>query len=306
MKVVVSGATGLVGRALVKSLLAEGHTVTKLVRGGAQEFRAPNTTAVRWAPERGQLDAEALEGHDAIVHLAGEPVSEGRWTAEKKRRIIDSRVESTRLLSETLARLIAKPRVLVAASAIGFYGDRGAELLDETSGSGRDFLSEVGRGWEAATEPAGAAGVRVVNLRIGIVLDGQGGALVKMLKPFKLGLGGRIGSGRQYMSWIALEDLISVIRRAILDERLSGPVNAVAPHPVTNEEFTRTLGRVLNRPTVFAVPAFALRLAFGEMADALLLSSARVYPRRLEAIGFEFAYTDLEAALRHALQGEAA
>jgi uncharacterized protein len=306
MRVVVSGATGLVGRALVKSLLADGHAVTKLVRGAAQEFRAPGTAAVRWDPERGEIDVAALEGHDAVVHLAGEPVAEGKWTAEKKRRIRDSRVRGTRLVAETLARLDAKPKVLAAASAIGFYGDRGGEQLDESSASGADFLSEVSREWESAAKPAAEAGVRVVNLRIGIVLSGEGGALPKMLAPFRLGVGGRVGSGRQYMSWVALEDVVSIIRRALEDETLSGPVNVVAPNPVTNEEFTKTLGRVLNRPTVLPAPAFALRLAFGEMADALLLSGARVYPKKLQEAGFEFAYPDLEAALRRALSESAA
>jgi uncharacterized protein len=306
MKVIISGATGLVGRALVRSLLADGHEVTKLVRGGAQEFRAPGTSAVSWDPARGEIDAAALEGHDAAVHLAGEPVAEGRWTEEKKRRIRDSRVLGTNLLAGALARLAAKPRVLVAASATGFYGDRGAEMLDEESAPGPDFLSRVCQEWEEAARPATAAGIRLVHLRIGVVLSGEGGALPKMLTPFRLGLGGRVGGGGQYMSWIALEDVISIIRRAAADETISGPYNVVAPKPVTNEEFTRTLGRVLNRPTIFAAPAFALRLVFGEMADALLLSGARVYPKRLIEAGYEFAYPELEGALRQALKRAAA
>jgi uncharacterized protein len=302
MKVIVTGSTGLVGRALVRSLLADGNSVTRLVRGGAQTFSAPGTRAVRWEPDEGVIDAKELEGHDAAVHLAGEPIAEGRWTQERKRRILESRVKGTRLLAETLARLEEKPKVLVSASAIGFYGDRGDEVLREESASGEDFLSEVCREWEKATLAASQAGIRVVHLRIGIVLSAEGGALAKMLAPFKLGVGGRVGSGRQYMSWITLDDLVGVIRRALADESLRGPVNAVAPNAVTNEEFTKALGRVLGRPTFLHVPAFAARLAFGEMADALLLSSARVEPARLKEAGYEFSQTEIEGALRHVLK----
>jgi uncharacterized protein len=302
MKVIVTGSTGLVGSALIKSLLADGHEVTRLVRGGAQEFRAPGTAAVHWNPERGEIDAAALEGHDGAVHLAGEPIAEGRWDAEKKRRILESRVKGTRLLAETLAGLSAKPKVLVSASATGFYGDRGAEVLREESASGGDFLSEVCREWEKAALAASRAGVRVVHLRIGVVLSGEGGALPRMATPFKLGLGGKLGSGRQYMSWIALEDLVGVIRRALEDESLRGPVNAVAPGALTNEEFTKALGRALGRPTFMSVPAFAARLAFGEVADAVLLAGARAEPARLKEAGYEFQYPDIESALRHALR----
>jgi len=302
MRVIVTGSTGLVGSALIKSLLADGHGVTRLVRGGAQGFRAPGTAAVHWNPERGEIDAAALEGHDGAVHLAGEPIAEGRWDEGKKRRILESRVKGTRLLSEALAGLGAKPRVLVSASATGFYGDRGDEVLREESASGEDFLSEVCREWEKATLAASQAGVRVVHLRIGVVLSGEGGALPKMVTPFKFGLGGKLGSGRQYMSWIALEDLVGVIRRALEDESLRGPVNAVAPGAVTNEEFTKALGRVLGRPTFMAVPAFAARLAFGEVADAVLLAGARVEPARLKEAGYRFRYPDIESALRHALK----
>ncbi|HEX6185106.1 MAG TPA: TIGR01777 family oxidoreductase, partial [Pyrinomonadaceae bacterium] len=288
MKVIVTGSTGLVGRALVRSLLADGHEVTRLVRGGSQGFRAPGTAAVHWDPERGEIDAKELEGHDAAVHLAGESIAEGRWDDEKKRRILESRVKGTHLIAEALAGLSEKPKVLVSASAVGFYGDRGDETVREESASGTGFLSEVCREWEKATLAASQAGLRVVHLRIGVVLDAEGGALTKMLTPFKLGVGGRVGSGRQYMSWITLEDLVGVIRRAIEDESLRGPVNAVAPRPVTNAEFTKALGRVLGRPTIFAVPAFAARLAFGEMADALLLAGARVEPARLNDAGHQF------------------
>ena len=302
MKVIVTGSTGLVGQALVRSLMSEGHSVTRLVRGGAQTFRAPNSVAAEWDPEQGTIDAGALEGHDAAVHLAGEPVAEGRWTDEKKRRILESRVKSTRLLAETLAGLKDKPKVLVSASATGFYGNRGAEVLVEESASGEDFLSEVCREWEKAALPASRAGIRVVNTRIGIVLSGEGGALGKMLTPFKLGVGGKVGSGEQYMSWITLDDLVGVIRHAIENEHLRGPVNAVAPNPVTNAEFTKALGHVLGRPTVLPVPAFAARLAFGEMADAVLLAGARVEPARLKESGYDFKHTEIEEALRHVLK----
>jgi uncharacterized protein (TIGR01777 family) len=301
MKVIVTGSTGLVGQALIRSLLAEGHEVTRLVRGDAQGFRAPGTSAVHWNPERGEIDAKELEAHAAAVHLAGEPVAEGRWDEAKKRRILESRVKGTRLIAEALAGLSQKPKALVSASAIGFYGDRGEEVLREESASGGDFLSEVCREWEKATLAASQAGIRVVHVRIGVVLSGEGGALSKMLTPFKLGVGGRIGSGRQYMSWITLEDLVRIIRRALTDEQLRGPVNAVAPNPVTNEEFTKALGRVLGRPTLLPIPAFAARLAFGEMADALLLASARVEPARLREAGFEFKHSEIEDALRDVL-----
>ncbi|HVF44119.1 MAG TPA: TIGR01777 family oxidoreductase [Pyrinomonadaceae bacterium] len=302
MKVIVTGSGGLVGRALVRSLLADGHTVTRLVRGGAQQFRTPGSAAVEWNPEGGTVDAAALEGHDAAVHLAGEPIAEGRWDEAKKRHILESRTKGTRLLAEALASLNEKPRVLVSASATGFYGDRGAEVLREESASGDNFVSEVCREWEKATLAASQAGLRVVHLRIGVVFSGEGGALPRMLTPFKLGVGGRLGSGRQYMSWITLGDLVRVIRRAIDDESLRGPVNAVAPGAVTNEEFTKVLGRVLGRPTFLSMPAFAARLAFGEVADELLLASARVEPARLNGAGFEFEHTEVEAALRSVLR----
>jgi uncharacterized protein (TIGR01777 family) len=301
MKVIVTGSTGLVGRALVRSLLADGHEVTRLVRGDSQSFKAPGTAAVRWNPERGEIDAHELEGHDAAVHLAGENVGEGRWDEEKKRRILESRVKGTTLLAGALAGLSAKPKVLVSASATGFYGDRGAEILREESASGEGFLSEVCREWEKGTLHASQAGIRVVHLRIGLVLAGEGGALQKMLTPFKLGLGGKVGSGSQYISWITLEDLIGVIRHAIDDESLRGPVNTVTAQAVTNAEFTKALGHVLGRPTIFAMPAFAARLAFGETADALLLASARVEPARLKEAGYQFKHPELEGALRSVL-----
>jgi uncharacterized protein (TIGR01777 family) len=302
MKIIVTGSTGLIGRALVRSLLAEGHSVTRLVRGDTQTFRAPGTSAVRWDPDAGTLDAKALEGHDAAVHLAGESVAEGSWTEEKKARIRDSRVKGTRLVAGAVAALREKPKVLVSASATGFYGSRGEEVLTESSASGGDFLSEVCREWEKATLPASEAGIRVVNLRIGVVLSGEGGALPKMLTPFRLGVGGRVGGGRQYMSWVDLEDVVGIIKHAINNESVRGPVNTVAPTPVTNSQFTKALGKVLGRPTFFTIPEFAVRLAFGEMGETLLLGSQRVEPARLSASGYQFAYPNLEDSLRHVLK----
>jgi len=302
MKIIVTGATGLVGSALVPALVADGHSVTRLVRGGKLTSPHPGTAAARWNPETGEIDASALEGHDAAAHLAGENIAEGRWTDEKKRRIIESREKGTRLIAETLAALSPRPKVLVSASAIGYYGERGAEMLDEGSSSGKDFVSEVCRRWEAAADAAREAGIRVVHMRIGMVLSPEGGALGKMLTPFKMGVGGKIGSGEQYMSWIALDDVVGAIKHALKDESLQGAVNTVAPGAVTNAEFTKTLGGVLGRPTLFPVPAFAARLAFGEMADELLLSSTRVEPKRLHATNYQFAYPKLEAALRHVLK----
>ena len=300
MKIIVTGASGLVGSSLVPSLVGRGHELTQLVRrksgGGGAGVRE-----VEWQPGRGEIDADALAGHDAAVHLAGENIAGGRWTDERKRRIRDSRVRGTRLLAETLARLSPRPRVLVSASAIGYYGDRGEEVLTEESAAGTGFLPEVCREWEEATEPARAAGIRTVLLRFGLILSAEGGALAKMLPPFKLGVGGNVGSGRQFYSWVALADVIDVIHFALAGEELSGAVNVVAPGAVTNAEFTKTLGRVLSRPTFFPAPAFGLRLAFGEMADALLLASTRVEPERLRAAGYAFKHPQLEGALRAAL-----
>jgi uncharacterized protein (TIGR01777 family) len=297
MKILVTGSTGLVGSALVPGLKAQGHEVLRAVR--RQTERADE---IYWNPEEGSVDATRLAGLDAAMHLAGENIAE-RWTDEKKRRIRESRVKGTQLLSETLARLEPKPRVLVAASAIGIYGNRGAEVLTEESSYGDDFLAEVCREWEAATAPASQSGIRVVNVRIGIVLSPRGGALAKMLTPFKFGVGGKVGSGKQYMSWIALDDVVGIIMYALAHETLSGPVNASAPNPVTNLEFTKTLGHAVSRPTIFPIPAFGLKLAFGEeMAEGTLLSSARVEPARLKAAGYEFLYPTLEGAFRHVLK----
>ncbi|HEX9792387.1 MAG TPA: TIGR01777 family oxidoreductase [Planctomycetota bacterium] len=299
MKILITGASGLVGTRLCERLVAEGHAIHTLVR------REPRTgTESRWDPATGSIDAAALEGLDGVVHLAGESIAEGRWNAAKKQRIRTSRVQGTQLLAGTLAGLAQKPTVLVSASAIGFYGDRGEELLTESAPAGGGFLAGVCAEWEAATEAAVQAGIRTVTLRIGVVLDRQGGALAKMLTPFKFGAGGVLGSGRQYMSWIALDDLVAVLQFALLDAPLQGPVNAVAPEPVTNREFTKTLGGVLSRPTILPVPAFAARLAFGEMAQELLLASMRVQPDKLLAAGFAFAHPQLDGALR-AILGKA-
>ena len=302
MKIILTGASGLIGSTLVPSLIAQGHQVTALVRRESKHKPPAGVIEIIWNPTAGELDAARLVGHDAAVHLAGESIASGRWTDAKKRRIVESRVESTRLLAETLARLQTRPRTFVCASATGYYGDRGAELLTEASAPGSNFLARVCREWEAACEPARAAGIRTVNLRFGVVLSDKGGALAQTLTPFKLGIGGRIGSGQQYMSWLTLDDATGAIEHALTDESLTGPVNVVAPQPVTNEEFTKTIGRVLGRPTLLPVPAFALRFALGEMADALLLSSARVEPARLTAAGYQFKYPQLEPALRHLLR----
>lgn len=301
MKIIVTGSSGLIGSALVASLKARGDEVTSLVRKATDATRAGGTREVLWSPDRGELNGAELEGHDAAVHLAGDPIAEGRWTDEKKRRIRESRVQGTTLLAETLAKLKTPPRVLLTASAVGYYGDRGEELLTETSAAGEDFLSDVCRVWEASADAAKAAGIRVVRLRFGVVLSGAGGALAKMLTPFKLGAGGKIGSGKQYMSWIALDDAVGAILHALAHEELEGAVNVVAPRAVTNAEFTKTLGGVLGRPTIFAMPAFAARLAFGEMADAALLASQRAEPAQLKATSYDFKYPELEGALRHVL-----
>ncbi len=295
MHIAVSGSSGLVGSALLPFLTTGGHRITRLVR------RPAGGDDIAWDVARGVQDLSRLEGVDAVVHLAGENIAAGRWTAARKEEIRRSRVEGTRRLSESLARLSRRPKVLVSASAIGFYGNRGDEILKEDSAPGSDFLAQVCRDWEAATDPASRAGIRVVHLRSGMILSPAGGALKKMLLPFKMGAGGRIGSGAQFMSWIAIDDTIGAIHHAIVTESLQGPVNGVAPTPVSNAEFTRTLGRVLSRPAIAPMPAFAARLAFGEMADALLLASQRVMPTRLQATGYQFRHAELEGALRHLL-----
>lgn len=297
MKIVISGASGLVGTALTPALKEKGHEVFRLTRSAPRQAAGE----ISWNPQQGTIDAASLEGMDAVIHLAGENVAEGRWNDEKKSRIRESRVKGTRLLSETLAKLERKPQTLLSASATGFYGSRGDEVLTEQSASGSDFLSEVCREWELATQPAAQSGIRTVNLRFGVILSEKGGALKKMLTPFRMGVGGKVGSGKQYMSWITLDDAVGAIIFALQTETLRGPVNVVAPEAVTNAEYTASLGRAVSRPTIFAVPSFVARLAFGEMADALLLSSTRAEPLRLKEAGFLFQYPQLDEALRHIL-----
>jgi uncharacterized protein len=294
VKILVSGSSGLVGTALVPSLASAGHQAVCLVRREPK----PGEAAVRWDPSEGSLDPTRLEGIDGVVHLSGENIAAGRWTTARKELIRSSRVGSTHFLSESLARLDRPPRALICASAIGYYGDRGDETLREESPPGSGFLSDLCQAWEAAAEPAARKGIRVVHLRFGVILSAAGGALAKMLPPFRLGAGGVLGSGRQFMSWITLEDAVGAIQHVLITEALRGPVNVVSPHPVTNREFTKTLGRVLSRPTLLPMPAAMARLLFGEMADALLLSSARVQPARLLAAGYRFRHADLETALR--------
>jgi uncharacterized protein (TIGR01777 family) len=296
MKIAVAGATGFIGTALTAHLAAAGHRVVRLVRRKPDASRGD----VAWDPSRGVLDPAVLDGVAAVVNLAGEPVAE-RWTAERKRRIKASRVEATALLAKTVVGLPRPPRVLVNASAIGIYGDRGDEVLDESSPPGSGFLADVARAWEDAAKPVAERGIRTVFTRFGIVLSVAGGALEKMLPPFKIGAGGRLGSGKQWMSWVALDDVVAAVDFAITSDRLSGPVNVVAPNPVTNTEFTQELGHAIRRPALAAVPGFALRLAYGEMGETVLLSSQRVVPHALERAGFAFRHPLLRDALRFAL-----
>ena len=296
MKIVVSGSTGLVGSALTPVLASLGHDVVPLVR----RRPAAGERVLAWDPERGMIDCDGLEGIDVAIHLAGENVF-GRWSPAKKQRIRESRVHGTRLLSDAHAGLTRPPKTLLAASAIGYYGDRGNEAVSEWSAPGEDFLAYVSRDWEGATTAAARAGIRVVNMRFGVVLTTAGGALAKMLPAFRLGLGGRVGRGNQYLSWIMLDDALSAIVHGLATPRLVGPVNLTAPNPVTNREFTRTLGEVLRRPAVLTVPTFALRIAFGTEGAAMLQSGQRVLPGCLQASGFQFRFDTLEPALRHLL-----
>ena len=297
MNILVTGSSGLIGAALIPVLNAAGHTVVRLVRSDtAQAGRT-----LRWDPVAGTLDRESLEGFDAVVHLAGDDISSGTWTAAKKASIRQSRVEGTRLLARILASLQRAPEVLVSASAIGYYGDRGDQILTEDSGPGTGFLASVCRDWEAAAAPAAEAGIRVAYLRLGVVLSADGGALARMLGPFRMGMGGPLGTGRQYVSWVAIDDTVGVIAHILSTPSLEGPVNVASPAPVTHAEFARTLGRVLGRPTVLGMPRFAVRLMFGEMADELLLASQRLAPTRLLSTGYRFRFPELETALRHLL-----
>ncbi len=302
MKIIVTGASGLIGSRLVPFFQHKGYGVTRFVRDKARAERDDGARVVEWNPQRGELDAAELEGHDAVVHLAGEPVAEGRWTDEKKRRIRDSRVQGTSLLAAKLAECANPPHTFISASAVGFYGDCGDETLREESAAGGDFLAGVCREWEAAADAAREKGIRVVCARMGVVLSPDGGALAKLVTPFKLGVGGKLGSGEQYMSWIAIDDAVEALHHALTNAQLAGAMNVVAPNPVTNSELTETLGRVLGRPTLFTVPKFAARLAFGEMADATVLTSQRALPTRLLATNFVFKYPELEGALRYLLR----
>jgi uncharacterized protein (TIGR01777 family) len=299
--VAVTGSGGLIGRALVRRLQEGGHRVRRVVRSGGE-----GPDAVRWDPMVGTIDASALAGVDAVVNLAGEGIGDHRWTEAQKRRIRDSRVTGTTVLAEAMAALEPRPSVLLNASAVGYYGDRGDEVLTEASGPGTGFLSEVVQAWEGATRPAAAAGIRTACFRTGIVLAADGGALAKQLPLFRFGLGGRLGSGTQWLPWIALEDEVGAIVH-LLTADVEGPVNLAAPDPVTNATFTEVLGRVLGRPSFLAVPAFGPRLLLGrELADELLFSSARMVPEKLRASGYEFALPELEGALRSVLDRPAA
>jgi len=294
MKIVISGSHGLVGKALSKALVADSHEVFDLVRQKAPA----GPRDIEWHPNEGVIDSASLENFDAVIHLAGENIAEGRWTDEKKRRIYDSRIKGTQLLSNALTSLAKTPTTFLSASATGFYGNRGDEILDENATAGSGFLAKVCRDWEQATKAAEEAGIRVIQLRFGPILAREGGMLDKMLTPFKLGVGGKVGSGEQFISWVAIDDVVGAIKLALADGSLRGPLNIVSPNPVTNEEFTKVLGHALNRPTAMSIPAFAARFAFGEMADEMLLVSQRVVPKKLKEAGFEFQYPELDGAFR--------
>lgn len=290
-KILVSGVSGPIGTALLPSLDARGYKITRLVRGFPS-----GEGQITWDPAR-PIAPESVSGFDAVIHLAGESIV-GRWTESKKARIRDSRILGTRHMAEALARASQRPRVLISASAIGYYGDRGEELLREESPSGKGFLPEVCREWEAATQSAANAGIRTAQIRTGLVLSPAGGALQKMLPPFRMGVGGNMGNGRQWWSWIDVQDVVGAILHIVETDSLRGPVNMVAPNPVTNAEFTKTLARVLSRPAIFPMPAFAARLVFGKMGDELLLASQRVEPAKLVVSGYVFQQPDLNGAFR--------
>lgn len=295
MKILMTGASGLIGSSLTPFLTTGGHTAAGLRRGNGASGSST------WDPSTGAIDPGAVDGADAIIHLAGENIGAGRWTDSRKRALRDSRVGPTRALCETLAKIDSPPRTLIVASAIGFYGNRGEEWLDESSEPGDSFLADLVRDWEQATDVAAQKGIRVVNLRFGIILTPKGGALQKLLLPFRLFVGGIVGSGQQYWSWVGIDDVVGAIHHVLTSSSLHGPVNVVAPNPVTNREFTRTLARVLSRPAIFPLPAFAARLALGEMADELLLASARIRPTKLQASSYQFRTPELEQTLRHLL-----
>lgn len=296
MKILISGSTGLVGSALVRYLTGQGHRIVRLVRKQSELLEGE----VRWDPAQGTIDSDNFSGIDAAVHLAGENIGAKRWSVAQKQRIRDSRVNGTRLLADALANLNPMPKVLASASALGYYGDCGDTMLSENASPGTDFLGESTQAWEQATGPASSAGIRVVTMRFGLVLDAKADLIKKTLPLFKAGLGGKLGSGRQYMSWIALNDLTHAIEHALVTPELNGPVNMSSPNPLTNNEYTKTLGRVLSRPTLFAVPSFALRLGVGEMAGPMT-ASVRMDSSKLVDSGFQFNHPDLESALREIL-----
>lgn len=298
----ITGSSGLIGEALIASLTADGHTVQRVVRDGAKA--GPDD--VVWDLSTRSIQAEKLEGVDVVVHLAGEPIGAARWTEETKRRIRDSREIGTRLIAEALAGLAAGPKVFLSSSAVGYYGDRGDEILTEDSSAGDDFLAEVCVAWEAAAEPAVDAGIRTIHPRTGVVIAEQGPLIEKIDLPFRLGVGGRVGNGYQYVPWISLDDEIRALRFLAEHDDLSGPVNLVGPEPVTNRELTKALGQVLRRPTVLPIPPFAIRLLYGEMGVTLATVSNRVMPQRLLEAGFSFTHTTLVSALEAALLDERA
>tara|TARA_B100001964_G_C14123801_1_gene549553 strand:- start:62 stop:952 length:891 start_codon:yes stop_codon:yes gene_type:complete len=295
LKVAVTGSSGLIGSSLISFLSEKDITFSKILREN------PKEDEISWKPEDGDWNSAFDEGIDGIVHLAGENIASGKWTKKKKEKIRSSRIEGTKRLCEHILKLPTTPSVLVCASAIGYYGDRGMEFLNEGSSRGSGFLPDVCVGWEEATESVSKAGIRVVNVRFGVVLSKDGGALAKMLTPFKMKMGGKIGRGTQYMSWVAIDDVTGAIYHTLVTDSLKGPVNVTAPNPATNKEFTDTLGKVLNVPTVMPMPAFAAKFAFGEMAKDLLLASTKVAPKRLADSGYEFQYPELENALKHIL-----
>lgn len=297
-RVLVSGASGPIGAALLPSLKAGGFAVTRLVRGTASG-KDKDKDQITWDPSR-PISPDVVSGFDAVIHLAGESIV-GRWTESKKRRIIESRVQGTGHIAEAAAQAAQPPRVFISASAVGYYGSRGDEILREHSSSGEGFAAEICRRWEAAAQPVATAGIRSVQLRIGVVMSADGGALQKMLLPFRMGMGGRLGDGRQWWSWVAVQDVVGAVQHVLNDNSVRGPVNTVAPNPVTNAEFTRTLASVLRRPALFPMPAFAVRLVFGQMGEELFLASQRVDPAKLTASGYQFRHPDLRKALEEIL-----
>ncbi len=304
MRILVTGSTGFVGSAVVKALEQDGNSIVRVVRPGSSASIESGTRqeAVRWDPLSQTFDAVGAEGADALIHLAGASIADGRWNAARKALLQASRIESTRHLMRSLSRLKSPPRVIVAASAIGIYGDRGDETLVESSELGHDFLSDLCRAWESESARGVEFGARVVTLRFGIILGSHGGALPRMALPIKMGVGGRLGTGKQWMSWVTLTEIVNMIQFTLVNETLAGPVNAVAPNPARNSDFTRVLAKTLHRPAIFPAPAFALRLALGEMADALLLGSQRVLPAKLEQASYRFLYPELKDALQSVLQ----